>query len=113
MATSRREKDLRSLGLSASNATTMHRAMVEVERTGSPRAADAVLDDANRLLEGHGIEAINGKWHDHYYQDIVALYVNMGDTYNGTILYDAVKRKFYVTTWGDFVEAKSRAYEIA
>jgi hypothetical protein len=35
---------------------------------------------------------------------VVAEYVNMGDTYNATILYNVKSQNFYVTTWGDFVE---------
>jgi hypothetical protein len=79
---------------------------------GNHEAIDGILNVANSLFDGHGIEPIRGKWHDRYYQDIVALYVNMGDTYNTTLLFDAVKTKFYVTSWGDFVESKSRLYEI-
>jgi hypothetical protein len=56
----------------------------------------------NHLLDGFGVEAIReeksgmGK--------VVAEYVNMGDTYNATILYNVKSQNFYVTTWGDFVE---------
>lgn len=79
---------------------------------GDHKAIDDILNVANSLFDGHGIEAIRGMWHDRYYQDIVALYVNMGDTYNTTLLFDAVKTKFHVTSWGDFVEAKTKSYEI-
>lgn len=79
---------------------------------GDHKAIDDILNVANSLFDGHGIEAIRGMRHDRYYQDIVALYVNMGDTYNTTLLFDAVKTKFHVTSWGDFVEVKTKSYEI-
>lgn len=75
-------------------------------------AVDAALDAANKALGMHGVEAIQGKWHDRYYQDIVALYLNSGHTYNTTIVYDTVKEKFSIESWGGFVEAMSEKYEI-
>jgi hypothetical protein len=43
------------------------------------RDPDKVLDFANGVLRGHGIESIRGEYHvDNYYYDIVALYVNHG-----------------------------------
>jgi hypothetical protein len=38
----------------------------------------------------------------------VALYVNMGDTYDATIIYDCLKDKFYVGTWGDWYEWRKK-----
>lgn len=74
---------------------------------------DDILDMANDLLDGHGVEAIRGDYHvDNYYHDIVGLYVNMGDTYNLTLLYDTDRGKFYVTTMGDWVEKNDRRYKI-
>ena len=74
---------------------------------------DPTMEAANGILRGFGVEAVRGGIHvSNYFQDICALYVNMGDTYDATILYDTVKQKFYVTTMGDFVEAKQEEYEI-
>ena len=92
-------------GVTLTQATALHRRMTEIERQGgSHNDIDAILDDVNDALRAHGIESIEGTWHDRYYQNIVALYVNMGDTYNGTILYDTTKNRFYATSWGDWVE---------
>ncbi len=66
----------------------------------------------NEMLEGHGTEAIRGRWSNGYWCDIIAVYVNMGDTYNSTILYDREKRDFRITTFGDFVEQYGRKYGI-
>ena len=77
-----------------------------LERATGTKSVDAAIELTNQLIGGHGVEAINGDdaYVDSYYHDIVALYVNMGDTYNLTLL-----GKFYVTTWGDWVETQERS----
>ena len=76
-------------------------------------AVDTALDVIDDILDAHGVEAIRGNYHvSNYYYDAVALYVNMGDSYNGTVLYDTEKEKFYVTTYGDWVERNERRYKI-
>ena len=60
------------------------------------------------MLEGFGREAIllhstSGKW-----DDVSLEWVNMGDTYNTTVLHDSDKDVFYITTWGDMVEYYER-----
>jgi hypothetical protein len=92
-------------GVTPAQAMALHRRMTEVERQGgSHNDIDAILDDVNDAIRANGIESITGDWHDRYYQNIVALYVNMGDTYDTTILYDATRNRFYATSWGDWVE---------
>lgn len=71
---------------------------------GDHEAVDRVMDKVNQKLNAHGVEAIEGKWHDRYYMNIVLLYVNRGDTYDATLLYDTEKEKFSVGSWGDWVE---------
>ncbi len=77
-------------------------------------AVDDALEVANKILKGHGIEAIRSGQYlvDHYFRDIVALYVNMGDTYETTLLYETDKDRFLVTSWGDWVERNERKYGI-
>lgn len=88
----------------------LSRALMAAE--GDPDAVDAALDLADKMLEGHGVEAIGGKWVDGYYGDTVCLYVNMGDAYAATILYDTVKEKFYVGDYGTFVEVRGDRYGV-
>jgi len=76
------------------------------------RGIDAALELANKAVNGFGVEAIRGAWHDHYYQDIVALYVNTGDTYSPSVVYDTVADKFYAVDWGTFVEYMTEEYGI-
>jgi len=75
-------------------------------RAKSHDEVDDALLKANKIIHGYGIGPIRGKWVDHYYQDIVALYINRGDTYDDTILFDTEKHKFKLTTMGDFVERR-------
>ena len=75
-------------------------------------AVDAALEAANKALGMHGVEAIQGKWHDRYYQNIVGLHLNSGDSYNTTLLYDTIAETFEITSMGDFVEDMTDEYEI-
>ena len=62
-----------------------------------------MMTEANGLLNGHGVEHIrsrNGK--------AEAYYVNMGDTYQTTILLDIGKDRIWVTSWGDWLETEER-----
>jgi len=59
----------------------------------------------NEVLDGWGIEAIWGV-EDELWP--IAVYINMGDTYNTTLLYDYRSQTWRVTTWGDFVEKNEK-----
>ncbi len=75
---------------------------------------DKVLEEVDKLIDGSGVEAINGDYHvDNYYGDIVALYVNTGDSYAATLLYETENDKFIVTSFGDWVEHNERKYKIS
>lgn len=77
----------------------------------SHASVDQRLEDANRILVGYGVEAITAPdaHVDGYYYDIVALYVNMGDTYSPTVIYDTEREKFYIESWGDWVEKQEQS----
>lgn len=66
---------------------------------------------ANELLSGHGVEPLKGEWSNGYWGDIRAVYVNMGDTYANTLLYDR-NYGFRITSYGDFVEDCERKGEV-
>lgn len=77
-----------------------------------PKRADTIMRAVDAVLGTYGTEAIRGQYVDRYNQDIVAEYCNTGDSYAATILYDAVARKYRLTSWGDFVEKFERRYAI-
>jgi hypothetical protein len=97
------------LDLEPADARDLKAALVEADGAG-PKKVDVAMQLADELMEAYGIEAIRipGAEDDRYYGDIVALYVNTGDTYNGTLLYDVDKRRFYATTYGDWLQSQEQ-----
>lgn len=81
------------------------------ERTRRNFTIDDALEAANDILEGHGVEAIRGEWQNGYWCDIRALYINMGDTYAATLIYDRNTKRVYATDYGSFVESLERKGE--
>lgn len=72
-----------------------------------PRRKEIKMEALNELLQCCGVEAISveGEFIDSYNRDIVATYLNTGDTYSPTILYDNRNSVFKLTSWGDFYES--------
>lgn len=72
-----------------------------------PSDIELELNAINELLEGYGVEAIQFEnYHvDNYWYGTVGLFINMGDTYNPTIVYDVENKEYLLTSWGDFYEA--------
>lgn len=61
----------------------------------------------NELIEGFGVEAINCESHwDKYYGNAIGLYINLGDTYDLTVIWDTIEHRFEFNSWGDFYEQK-------
>ena len=84
-----------------------------VQKASSHDEVDETLELASEILGAYGVEAIRGDYHvNNYYDDIVALYVNTGDTYNATLLYVTDTGRFLLTTFGDWVEKNERKYRI-
>jgi len=83
-----------------------------IENAHTHEQVDKALDSINQLLHGYGVEAIRGKFIDNYYQDINLLYVNLGDTYIPTIIYDTKKERFLVCSWGDIVESQPKQFDL-
>ena len=66
---------------------------------------DRILQRVDQILECHGVEPIRSEDHwDGCWGDIVALYVNTGETYDLTLIYDTRSGDFLVESWGDWVE---------
>lgn len=75
-------------------------------QAGKVRAA---LDYANTLLGGHGIEYVPSS-EDGPTEFTGLDYVNMGDSYDTTLLYDRAKGRFLVAAWADVVEREPRRF---
>ena len=68
--------------------------------------ASAALRYANRLLDGSGVEAIFAQ--DEMWPEME--YVNMGDMYTPTVVYDRNSGRFKIMSYGDWVEAYERKH---
>lgn len=81
---------------------------------GSDKKAEENLEKIDKLIDGHGVEVINGEKNTPggFWQNAVAAYVNIGDTYNATVLYDVNEKEFLLTTWGDWAEKNQEKYDI-
>jgi hypothetical protein len=66
------------------------------------------MEAINELIEGHGVESIQVSedlYQDRYWGNAIGLYVNQGDTYDLTVVYNVIDSKFEFTSWGDFFES--------
>lgn len=76
-------------------------------------AADRALAWADaELLDGHGVEHIivpNGFSCNHFIEAIS--YVNMGDSYAETVIWDNKAKRFYSMSLGDFVEWQHKRFD--
>lgn len=97
--------------LSETDAVALRAVLAAVDASNA-KSVDEALDTTNRLVRAHGVAEIRGKYVDRYFGEIVALYVNMGDSYSGTLLFNTVTKKFSLTTWGDFVAENEKRYGI-
>jgi len=81
-----------------------------MQRASTHKDVDDALDAANAVLNGFGVEALpcESCFVDHYYRNFVALYVNLGDTYDTTILFNTDTERFSIGSWGDFFEMHER-----
>lgn len=66
-----------------------------------------MLIAANEILEGFGVEYIRSE-RDDQWGGHGAYYVNLGDTYVPTILFDLDRERVWASSWGDWVEAEER-----
>lgn len=60
-----------------------------------------------RFVGGYGVEAI---YHPSSVTRPALLYINKGDTYDNTIMFDRFVGRFYVGSWGDWIELRERKY---
>ena len=77
----------------------------------TPGRVDQAMDAINTILSGYGVESIKDNRWTSYYCDIGLLYVNMGDTYTPTVIYDTRKGAWMVCSWGDIIEAQPKRFE--
>jgi len=67
------------------------------------------LKTVSVLLHGYGVEYAPSK-QDTHGKGRGLEYVNMGDTYRPTIIYDCLHRCFVCASWGDIVESNTTRF---
>lgn len=79
-----------------------------------PKRLDLLLEALNEATEGHGTEPINIEqaWVDRYWMDCCAVYVNVGEAYAPTIVYDTDRDRFDLLGWADMVERLERRHRV-
>lgn len=71
-----------------------------------PRDHELVLDALNRVLGTCGVEAIEleGNYVDSYFFNVNFLYLNTGDSYDNTIMFDCNTWKYFIGSTYDVAE---------
>lgn len=71
-----------------------------------PSRSEIKMAALDELLKTHGVEAIQHEqfYIDSYHRNIVATYLNTGETYATTIVRDNFRDSFRLMSYGDFVE---------
>ncbi len=65
-----------------------------------PNDTELIMSALDEVLGGFGVECIRENCDDSPSAD----YINMGDTYNATVIYCYVRDRFIVGCWGDYIE---------
>lgn len=112
MATPSKKMLMDRLGLDSVKAKILKDQLDAADRSSSARKVDQALETASKMLDAYGVEVINGDWQGGYYADIVALYVNAGDSYDPTLIYVTATDKFVVGSVGDWVERNGDKYGV-
>ncbi len=68
-----------------------------------PRDVEDIMREVDKEVRTHGVEAIRDPD-----GEVIAEYLNTGDTYDPTLVYDVKKHTFHITSWGDFYEQWER-----
>lgn len=101
------KQDLKELY--ATNLGKVKACELALRRTLRRLEPDTRMKRMDELLGGYGVEALRGEWKNGYWGDVVATYINFGDTYDTTIvcLRTGSSRwdcRYMITSYGDFVE---------
>ena len=74
-----------------------------------PSKLELKLCAINEVIEGFGVEYIESV--DDSFTDKQGVdFINLGDTYKCTVVFNHATNKFSYTSWGDIVEANSDEY---
>jgi hypothetical protein len=78
-----------------------------IRRAMEDYTVKSALDNINAFLDGFGVESIG----DHSRPEFDGIeYVNLGDTYAPTVMFDHRSGRYIVGCWGDLVERQPRRF---
>ena len=83
------------------------RLLADMTDDRSHEGIDCALDTASDMLNGYGVEAIHDDEWTNYYLSIGLLYVNMGDPYYHTLMYDTRTGRYVAGCWGDYIDSSA------
>ena len=93
-------------------ASALWKAIEAACQDGRWKSIERAMRLANDTLRGHGVETVNietasgpGVSDGVFPSELSLDYVNFGDTYSNTLIFDYYLHRFRVTSWGDVVEA--------
>jgi hypothetical protein len=73
------------------------------------------MEVINELINGFGVESIQVSeelYQDKYWGNAIGVYVNLGDTYIPTIVYNVIDLEWEVISWGDYYERKEAELQL-
>lgn len=93
-----------AFGLGLDRAVQLRDALLRSRGEGHSAVED-VLRYASRVIDGHGTESIRDSRAPmrFYWLQTVLVYVNMGDPYEKTLMYDPDTDRFFIGNWGDWL----------
>jgi hypothetical protein len=85
-------------------AAAVHDEMVRASKSGLRRDVVDVLAHMSEVIYGYraDIETVSSG------RGSIAIYINRGDTWATTLVFDVRARRFYIGAWGDIVEDEDR-----
>lgn len=86
------------------------RSLVDACRILTTQTVEDAMRVADDVLNGHGFEELRVPVRRGPLREWKFLYVNRGDPYVATLLYDKQAGRFFVTGWGDVVERLERRF---
>ena len=81
--------------------------VLELINQSEDTTVDAIMNELNTILDGYGVEVVRVPIDDtHHGILVVAEYVNMGDMYATTILYEYGTGEFVAIDWAGWMERR-------
>ncbi len=84
----------------------------DVDQSSYGRRIEVALDEVSTLMGAYDFEVIRGNSHDSFWMDGVLAYVNRGDTYDTTVVYDINEDRFRIMSYGAWVETHGDEYDV-